>query len=141
MPDDFCKLLPELYSVDSCTANAHLRLHLPKYVHLWGPLWSHSAFGFENKNGHLKRHIRGHIHGWGNVVPQLMFNINVSHTLQLVHYKLVQHESEQTMNFLNASGGLSPRSKMTQIGEHMYIIGRCHPLQVNSALLLELKGQ
>lgn len=34
----------------SCTANAHLLSHLSKYVRLWGPLWSHSAFGFESKN-------------------------------------------------------------------------------------------
>lgn len=122
MLDDFCKLLPELYGVDSCTANAHLLSHLSKYVRLWGPLWTHSAFGFENKNGHLKRHI----HGRGNVVPQLMFNVDVSHTLQLVHYKLAQCESEKTMNFLNASSGLAPRSNSTQIGEHLYIVGRCH---------------
>ena len=31
---DFCKLLPELYGEDSCTANAHLLLHLTKYVRL-----------------------------------------------------------------------------------------------------------
>ena len=120
MLGDFCKLLPELYGVESCTANAHLLSHLLKYVHLWGPLWTHSAFGFETKNDHLKRYI----HGQGNVIPQLMFNVNVSHTLQLVHYKLAQYESEQTMT-LNASNGLAPRSNMTQI-EHMYIIGRCH---------------
>ncbi len=29
------------------------------------------------------------------------------------------------MNFLNASSGLAPRSNLTQIGEHLYIIGRC----------------
>ena len=82
----------------------------------------HSVFGFESKNGHLKRHI----HGRGNVVPQLIFNIDVSHTLQLVHYKLAQCESEKTMNFSNASSELAPRSNSTQIGEHLYIIGRCH---------------
>ena len=80
MLSDFCKLLPDLYGEDSCTANAHLLLHLSKYVR---PLWTHSAFGFESKNGHLKRFI----HARGNVVPQLMFNVDVSHTLQLVHVK------------------------------------------------------
>ena len=70
---DFCKLLPELYGKESCTANAHLLFHLTKYVRLWGPLWTHSPFGFENKNGHLKRFI----HRRGNIVPQLLFNVDV----------------------------------------------------------------
>ena len=46
---DFCLLLPDLYGESSCTANAHSLLHLAKYVRLWGPLWTHSLFGFENK--------------------------------------------------------------------------------------------
>lgn len=40
---DFCDLMPELYGMASCTANAHLLSHLAKYVRLWGPLWTHSA--------------------------------------------------------------------------------------------------
>lgn len=47
-------LLPELYGETSCTSNAHLLLHLTKYVRLRGPLWTHSAFGFENKNCQFK---------------------------------------------------------------------------------------
>lgn len=37
-----------------CTANMHILSHLAKYVRIWGPLWTHSSFGFENKNGHFK---------------------------------------------------------------------------------------
>lgn len=51
---DFCRLLPELYGEVSCTI-VHLLSHLAKYVRLWGLLWTHSAFGFKNKNGHIKR--------------------------------------------------------------------------------------
>lgn len=121
MLSDFCKLLPELYGEISCTANAHLLLHLTKYVRLWGPLWTHSAFGFESKNGHLKRLI----HGRGNIIPQLMFNVDVSQTLQLLHTKLVETESPETTNFLNSSSKLAPRSNMTEIGEHTYMVGHC----------------
>ena len=111
---DFCRLLPEPYGEDSCTANAHLLLHLTKYVRLWGPLWTHSAFGFENKNGHLKRFF----HGRGNTVPQLMFNVDVSQTLQLVHMKLMETESPETISFLDSSSKLAPQSNMTRISEH-----------------------
>ena len=58
---EFCKLLTELYVDQICTSNAHLS-QLPKNVRLWGPLWTHSVFGFENKNGQLKRLL----HGCGN---------------------------------------------------------------------------
>lgn len=122
MLQDFCQLLPELYGEESCTSNAHLLLHLPKYVRLWGPLWTHSAFGFESKNGILKRLI----HSRGNVVPQLLFNIDVAYTLQLVHHKLAEHESDETMAFLNKSSKLAPRPNMAKIGEHAYIIGAFH---------------
>ena len=121
MLSDFCKLLPELYGEESCTANTHLLSHLPKYVRLWGPLWTHSAFGFENKNGQLKRLF----HGRGNIVPQLMFNVDVVYTLQLVHHKLAQIESGETIAFIDKSSGLAPRSNMSKIGEHTHIIGPC----------------
>ena len=49
----FYDLLPELYGDKNCTLNAHLLIHLTKYVRLWGPLWTHSAFGFESMNGYI----------------------------------------------------------------------------------------
>ena len=113
---DFCSLLPELYGDLSCTANAHMLLHLPRYVRLWGPLWTHSAFSYESKNGQLK-HL---FHGRSAIVHQLMFNIDVSQTLQLVHHKLPQHESERTMRFLDSSSHLMPRSNMSFIDVHTY---------------------
>ncbi len=36
----FYNLIPELYGNEHCTLNAHLLIHLPKYVRLWGPLWT-----------------------------------------------------------------------------------------------------
>ena len=54
MLHDFHSLLPELYGEARCTHNALLLSHLVKCVRLWGPLWTHSAFGFENINSRLK---------------------------------------------------------------------------------------
>lgn len=49
---DFCSFLPELYGDTICTHNAHFIItHLTRYVKLFGLLWTHSAFGSENKNG------------------------------------------------------------------------------------------
>ena len=61
------------------------------------------------------------------MVPQLLFNVDVSYTLQLVHHELAKHESKETINFLNSSSRLAPRSNMIDIGEHTYVhfIGHC----------------
>ena len=48
MLNDFYRMLPELYGNKSCTLNALLIIHLCHYVRVWGPLWTHTLFGFEN---------------------------------------------------------------------------------------------
>ena len=48
MLDDFYFLCPELYGDRICVLNVHLLSHMANFVHLWGPLWTHSAFGFES---------------------------------------------------------------------------------------------
>lgn len=117
---DFYVLLPDLYGESSCTANAHLLSHLCKYVRLWGPLWTHSAFGYESKNGQLK-HL---FHGKSDVINQLLFNVDVRHTLQLVHHRLEQCETERTMVFIDRVSHVAPRTNMTQIAPHSYIVGQ-----------------
>lgn len=88
MIDTFYKLLPELYGKESCTANTHCLTHLTKYVRLWGPLWTHSAFEFESMNGHLKNliHSRNQVHN------QLVFSVQVSQMLQRLHTHLAENE-------------------------------------------------
>jgi len=55
MLNDFCLLVEELYGESACTHMVHLLTHLTKYVHLWGPLLTHSMFSFESQNGYLKK--------------------------------------------------------------------------------------
>ena len=97
MINTFYKLLPELYGDDSCTANAHCLTHLPRYVQLWGPLWTHSAFGFESMNGHLKTliHSRTQIH------QQLMFAVQVNQALQRLNVSLAENQNERTLMCLS----------------------------------------
>ncbi|SMN01058.1 hypothetical protein SPONN_2176 [uncultured Candidatus Thioglobus sp.] len=121
MLNDFCLLLPELYGETSCTANAHLLTHLAKYVRLWGPLWTHSAFGFESKNGRLKYLF----HGKRNITHQLLFNVNVSYTLQQIHGCLAQSESKKVLNYIDAVHHANLRPNMKSIGTHAYIVGKC----------------
>lgn len=120
MLNDFVSFLPELYSSRSCTMNAHLLTHLTKYVRLWGPLWTHSAFGFESKHGHLKNMI----HSRSDVIDQLVFFTEVEQTLQSFHSTLCTQESERTMEFLAQMRGDAPRKNMQAVGDHTYIVGK-----------------
>ena len=117
---DFVALLPELYGERSCTMNAHLLTHLAKYVRLWGPLWTHSAFGFENKNGHLKYLF----HSRSDFVDQLVFNMDVQQTLQLIQPILQEQESDETLKLLQYFGGDAPRRNMKQVGDSTYAVGK-----------------
>ena len=49
----------------------HGLLHFVHYVRMWGPLWTHSMFGFENMNGYLKKQF----HSTKSILPQLAFMI------------------------------------------------------------------
>jgi len=108
---DFCELIPQLYGEKFCSRNAHLLTHLCKFVRLWGPLWTHSLFGYENKNGHIK-HL---FHGNGDIYHQIIHNVDASLTMQ------------QMRHHIQDEGTVSTRRRMSAIGDHQgdhcYIIG------------------
>ena len=107
------------YGERSCTANAHSLTHLAKYVRLWGPLWTHSAFGFKNRNEHLK-HL---FHALSNIIDQLVFNVHLQLTLLLLHPILQQRESPETLDFLMTTNGTVPGRGMQKVKEHPYVVG------------------
>lgn len=128
---DFVGLLPELYGNKSCTANSHSLTHLTKYVRLWGPLWTHSAFGFESHNGSLK-HL---FHSWSNIVDQLVFNVEVQQTLQLLQPTLQQETSEflEVYTTLNGSG---QRRGMQRVGDRILRRWMSFPKETTAGWLL-----
>ena len=69
--------------------------------------WTHSTFGFENKNGCLK-HI---FHGKTNIVDQLLLNTDVLYTSHCVHNKLADVESEETIAYIDYAKSLGPKTK------------------------------
>ena len=109
--------MPELYGERSCTHNMHLLTHLCKYVRLWGSLWTHSLFAYENKNGQLKRIF----HGKDIIFKQLLFNVDVNLTLQL---QFIKHLSDgEATQVIYTFSGVTLRNNMTQIDTHCYIVG------------------
>lgn len=73
----FYKLIPDLCGDAACTANVHSLIYVTKFVKLWGPLWTHSLFGFENMNGHVRRLF----HGSRQVLDQLVFYVTAGQSL------------------------------------------------------------
>ena len=61
-------------------------------------VWTHSAFGFDGQLKHL-------FHGKSDIVNQLLFNIDVSCTLQQVHPRC---ESERTMMYIDPLPPIAP---------------------------------
>jgi len=90
MITDFQELLPELYGETSCTHNAHLLSRLPRFVRLWAPLWTHSTFDFESKHNQLK-HL---FHEKHHIIQQLLFNVDIDITLQLLFPRLLRTETD-----------------------------------------------
>lgn len=117
-------MLPELYGDSSCTLNAHSLIHLTTYVRSWGPLWTHSLFGFESFNGH----VTNMIHSKYKVAEQLSFSLDVIQAIGSLADKLTEVESEQTLNFLAPLSSLiaQPRS-MTLMLPGIYAIGKLLP--------------
>ncbi|CAD6220037.1 GSCOCG00011542001-RA-CDS, partial [Cotesia congregata] len=54
----FVKETEELYGKEHISFNLHLLTHLPESVLDWGPLWTHSAFCFENFHQFLKKLVK-----------------------------------------------------------------------------------
>lgn len=134
MTTDFIELTRELYGDRSCTANLHSISHIPMYVRLWGPLWTHSAFGFESKNGHIKNMF----HSKSSVTDQLVFAADVAQTLNLVQPVLEKKENPITLSYLQTMARHPPRQSMTKLEEHTYAVGKIKiaTLSNNEASLL-----
>lgn len=136
----FYTMLPELYGPKSCTLNAHLLIHLTKYVRLWGPLWTHSLFGFESMNGHLTNMI----HSTRKIGEQLSFAIDVCHTLGKLTDKLVDVENEQVLKFIASLSQIKIyRRNMTLLSPDIYSIGSLQSAHLSCDELLavhELTG-
>jgi len=109
------KLLPELYGENSCTHCAHLLFHLTKFVCLWGPLFTHSTFDFEHKHGQLK-HL---FHGKTQIINQLLFNVDVSITLQLLYPQLLEIEDDDVISFLTKN-----RRSLSNMTSITYVVGK-----------------
>ena len=108
MLSDCCDLIPQLYGENYCSHNSHLLTLLCRFVRLWGPLWTHSFFGYESKNGHIK-HL---FHGNDDIHHQILHNVDAILTMQLMRH----HLQDEDITVI-------PRRRMSILGDHCYMIG------------------
>jgi hypothetical protein len=74
----FCLKYSDLFGKFQMTYNLHMLLHYSKAVILFGPLFAHSAFVFENENGILKESI----HGTGNIAVELINTAKIINSIR-----------------------------------------------------------
>ena len=103
---------------------------------LWGPLWTHSAFGFESKNGHLKSTF----HAKTSVTDQLVFGAAVAQTLNLVQATLEVRESEATLDFIARTTWHAPRAHMKKLSDGTYSIGKTRVLTLSDEISNDESG-
>ena len=122
MLQDYYQLLPDLYGETSCTLNAHCLTHLTMYVRLWGPLWTHSLFGYESMNGH----ITSMIHSKRKIGEQLLFSIDVCQTVGNLADRLIGVENEATFSFIAplSTSFAHQRKNMKLIQPGIYSVGK-----------------
>ena len=79
---------------------------------------SHLVFGYENKNGIIKTLS----HSKYKILNQIIFNIEVQQTLQLVHHKLAEQEDASTMNFINETSHFMPDNLENWTNKYIYCL-------------------
>jgi hypothetical protein len=81
----YWRLTEEYYGLKHCKINVHLLGHLSHYVKLFGPLWTHSAFAFEDAIGGLVKKS----HGTHDIANQIVTSFILQWRLH-VQRKLMQ---------------------------------------------------
>ena len=96
----FYQMVPELYGENACTSNVHSIVHMTRMVKLWGPLWTHSLFGFESMNGHIQKLF----HGTRQVLDQLVFYVTAHQCLFFQTQKLIVASEKDYFHSFRHSG-------------------------------------
>lgn len=74
--DEFVYDYDGTFGADNFTFNTHILLHIPDYVELYGPLYSFSAYKYENHIRLIKRLLRrknGHVQQFYNRIEEMRF--------------------------------------------------------------------
>ena len=124
----FYTITPKLYPLTMCSSNMHTLVHMCKFVHVWGPLWCYSTFGFENLKGHLRRHC----HGTRNVLPQLVHTIRMRQMLPAMSNRLMEFENPATVAYLKTFNYASTKDAETNV-EKSAVVGRVKKLMNDRA--------
>jgi hypothetical protein len=108
----FVTLVSELYGDEQVSYNVHILLHLPDAVADWGPLWSQSAFAYEDAIGKLKRLY----HGTQRIPKQIFKYFSVSRSLKAFSPLLFNSSHDVVQLFKQFSSSHCFVSDATKVG-------------------------
>jgi len=108
----FVTLVSELYGDEQVSYNVHIMLHLPDAVADWGPLWSQSAFVYEDAIAKLKRLYHG-----TQLIPKQIFKyFSVSRSLKAYSPFLLNSSHDVVELYKQFSSSHSFVSDATKVG-------------------------
>ena len=143
----FVALVPELYGSEHISYNVHILTHLPDAVLNWGPLWSHSAFVFEDVIGILKTMYHGtqlipkqvfkYFNGWNKLHNYSALMVH-SHESVTDMYKKLSSSSKSIMQGFGTGKFVGLRKSCTDVTEfHLTAIRYCLQLDGTSVFTYE----
>ena len=97
---EFVTETQHLYSKVAMSYNVHILLHLAKSVLNWGPLFAHSAFGFESGNCELLKVI----HAAKGVHYQVCRHINLHYSYNILKKRIFANASSDVQHFCTQLG-------------------------------------
>lgn len=117
----FVNQIPELYDICHVSFNSHLLTHLGNSVRNWGPLWTHSAFIYENYNQDILKFI----HSSQHVALQICNNYRLKFVVYYLFKMLRDKCSEKEICFLDDMLYKNKPPESTQIVDQISIYS--HP--------------
>lgn len=84
----FVKQFEKLYDDRELTYNIHQLRHLTLCVEKWGPLWTTSAFPFENYNGFIAKCVHGNKH----LGQEIVNNLLIAQGVQILRSRAIERK-------------------------------------------------
>lgn len=111
----FVKDIEVLYGLEHVSFNAHLLTHLPESVLNWGPLWTHSAFCYENFHQVLKKLVKSSNSAELQILESLRCIITLNKLEECYEHELILRQRKFLKNMINKRKYTNNMMKINEI--------------------------
>lgn len=115
----FVKNVQILYGKEFMSFNVHLLLHLSQSVLIWGPLWAHSAFCYEDFNQKLKNYVKSSYGVAGHIICDIFRIKCVINKLRFIYASFL---TETQINYLDKTLYKRNVTKITENIKHLSML-------------------